>query len=143
MHSYGNWPDERFSEVQRAAEYIGIWLRIWPLMNVRDMKEKFGTVRVYCGFGWSCFHSIIWPGYMWIHKWWPYKLDLYLSDYIMPVLNKLVVPIQQRAYVWRYKKAVQKWPYLYNEIVSMADHGELFNGEIPGYNHADYWRTIE
>lgn len=145
MHSYGDWPDERFNEVDDAGYYIGRWLRTWVRLPVTQIKEKFGTVRVYCGFGWSTLYSIWRPSHCWVSPYWPYKLDLWLS-YDTPFLkwlNFIVVPIQQRAYAWRYKKAVQKWPHLYNEIVSCADHGELFEGVVPGYKHSDFWQEVD
>lgn len=142
MHS---WGDENvdWHGLNEAPYFIGDWLRRWTRMSVSDMKEKFGTVRVYCSFGWSSFYHLWRPQYMWVPKWWPWSLDLAISGHIMPVLNKIVVPIQTRAYVWRYKKAVQKWPHLYNEIVSGADWGELFDGKVPGYKHSNYWTEVK
>lgn len=141
------WGDESFdwNGLSDAVEYIGVWLRKWPRIQVMQMKEKFGTVRVYCSFGFDCFHSIIWPGYYWIHKWWPYKFDLWLSHQtpILNWINKVIIPIQRKVYAWRYKKAVQKWPHLYNEIVAAADHGKLFEGIVPGYKHSDYWEEVQ
>lgn len=140
------WSEESFAwkDLSDAINYIGIWLRHWPRISVVQMKEKFGTARIYCSFGWDCFHTIFYPGYCWIHKWWPYKLDLWLS-YNTPILkwlNTLIIPIQKKAYIWRYKKAVQKWPHLYEEILGMADYGELFEGVIPEYKHSDYWTEV-
>lgn len=139
------WGEEKFDwrGLNDAGYYIGDWLRKWVRMPVRDIKEKFGTLRIYCSFGWSSFYTIWRPSYMWVPKWWPYKLDLALSCHIMPVLNKIVVPIQQKAYVWRYKKAVEKWPHLRDEIVCCADWGQLFEGSMPGYKHSDYWQEMK
>lgn len=131
--------------INGAARFIGQWLRTWARMSVGDYKEKFGTVRVYCHFGWSTLYSIYRPGYMWIPTWWPYKLDLWFSynTPFLKILNSIAVPIQKNLYVWRYKKAVQKWPHLYDEIVTCADYGELFEGTIPGYKHGDYWQEVK
>lgn len=142
-----DWSDEDvdWSGINDAGAYIGYWLRKWLRMDVRDVKEKFGTVRIYCSFGWQGVYSIYRPGYCWYPKWWPIKLDHWLA-YDTPVfkwINRIVVPIQQKAYAWRYKRAVQKWPHLYREIVSCADYGELFNGTVPGYKHSDYWQEVE
>jgi hypothetical protein len=138
-----SWGEEKFDWVglDDAGQYISQWLVKWTRMPVYDVKEKFGTLRIYCSFGWESFYGIYRPRHMWVPKWWPYRLDLRLSHYIMPLLNKIVVPLQQKAYAWRYKKAVEKWPHLREEIVSIADRGELFEGVIPGYKHSDYWRT--
>lgn len=140
------WGDEKFDwkGLDDAADYISVWLIRWMRQPITQVKEKFGTLRIYCGFGWDTFHTIIWPRHCWIHKWWPYKLDLWIS-YNTPVLkwlNSVVIPVQQKAYAWRYKKAVQKWPHLYDEIVSMADFGELFDGVVPGYKHSNYWQEM-
>lgn len=141
MHSYGD-DGVDWLGIDDAGVYIGHWLRKWLRMDVRDVKEKFGTVRVYCSFGWNGVYSIYHPGYCWYPNWWPIKLDQKLRP-LFDILNTVVVPIQQAAYAWRYKKAVQKWPHLYNEIVSCADWGELFEGTVPGYVHSDYWTKSE
>lgn len=142
-----NWGDENvdWQGIDDAGAYIGYWLRRWMRMDVRQVKEKFGTVRVYCSLGWSQFYSIFYPGYCWIKPWWPSKLDNWLSYHtpVMSWINRIVIPVHRWAYAWRYKRAVQKWPHLYNEIVSCADWGELFDGVVPGYKHSDYWRTYE
>lgn len=141
------WGDENvdWQGINDAAYYIGHWLATWARMPVTDYKEKWGTVRVYCGFGVAGFYALWRPQHMWYPKWWPMKLDFWFT-YKTPIfewLNRLVIPLQKRAYVWRYKRAVQKWPHLYKEIVSMADYGKLFEGHIPGYKHSDYWTTME
>lgn len=142
-----NWGDENvdWDGIDDAGRYIGYWLKKWLRMEVRDIKEKFGTVRIYCSFGWQGVYSIYRPGYVWYPKWWPIKLDHWLA-YDTPIfrwINRIVVPLHARMYAWRYKKAVQKWPHLYNEIVSAADHGHVFDGIVPGYKHSKYWRTVE
>lgn len=146
MHSYHDDDADHvdWHGINEAGYYIGRWLRRWTRMNIHDIKEKFGTVRIYCSFGWSSVYSIYRPGYCWYPNWWPIKLDHWLS-YQTPIfkwINRMVVPVHKKLYVWRYKKAVQKWPHLYNEIVSCADWGELFNGSIPGYKHSDYWKKM-
>lgn len=128
MHSYGDWPDKKFNEIDEAGWFIGRWLRNWVRLPVVQIKEKFGTVRVYCHFGWDSFYSVWRPSHCWVPKWWPWSLDLKVSGYIMPLLNKVAVPIQTRAYRWRYRKAVEKWPHLREEILCCADFGELLEG---------------
>lgn len=138
------WGDEKvdWQGIDDAGAYIGYWLRKWARMDIRCVKEKFGTVRIYCGFGWHGIHSIVRPGYVWYPKWWPMKLDFWINDtWAFRQINRLVVYLQTKAYVWRYKKAVQKWPHLYKEILADADYGELFEGKIPGYKHSDFWTS--
>lgn len=135
------WGEENFDwkGLDEAGWYIGRWLRTWTRLSVFDIKEKFGSLRIYCHFGWDCFYSIWRPSHCWISPWWPYRLDLAVSKYVMPIINILIIPLQKKAYVWRYKKAVEKWPHLRDEILSDADYGELFEGAIPDYKHSDYW----
>lgn len=141
-----DWSEESvdWEGINAAASYIGLWLRKWARMQVRDYKEKYGTVRVYCSFGWNEFHDIVYPGYCWYRQYWPVALDHFLSykTPLMRWINLLVYPIHKYLYVWRYKKAVQKWPHLYREIVSAADWGKLFEGKIPGYKHSDFWEEF-
>ena len=141
-----DWSEENFdwSGLNAAGASIGYWLRKWVRMDVRDVKEKFGTLRVYCSFGWCSLYSVWRPSYMWSPKWWPVRFDRWVSDNtpILKWINRIVVPIQKKAYVWRYKKAVQKWPHLYEEILCCADYGDLFDGKIPGYKHSNFWTEV-
>jgi len=123
-----DWGDESidWKGVDDAAAFIGLWLRKWVRMDVRDYKEKYGTVRVYCGFGWEGVYSIWRPGYVWYPHWWPRRLDFWLSDTIVwCLINRMIIPLQQMAYVWRYQQAIQKWPHLKKEILCCADYSEL------------------
>lgn len=142
MHDWSN-ENVDWSGINAAARYLGIGLRKYFRISVSDWKEKFGTVRVYCHFGWSCFYTIWRPGYHWIPKWYPYRLDLLISKPIMRVLNPLVIRVQKWGYVYMYGRAVKKWPHLREEILCMADFGELFDGKIPRYKHSDYWTEIK
>ena len=80
---------------------------------------------------------------MYIPRWWPWKLDLTVFNWVSPLLNRLMIPYQKWIYRRVYKKAVQKWPHLYDEIVSCADWGELFEGYLPGYKHNNYWEEVK
>lgn len=111
--------------IENAAYYIGDFLAKWGRINVSQTKEKFGTARVYCHFGWSCFHTIIWPRHMWIHKWWPYRADLHISKYLMPIFNWIAGRWQVKIYRMAYKRALKKWPHLREEILCCADGHEL------------------
>lgn len=143
MHS---WGDENvdWDGINDAAHYIASFLKRWARVSVLDYKEKFGTVRVYCHFGWYGVYGIWRPSHCWVPKWWPYEFDLWLAGTkLFELINRIAIPLQQRAYSWIYKRAVQKWPHLYHEIVSQADYGELFDGVVPGYKHSNYWRTLD
>lgn len=155
MHSWGDKGVD-WKGINDAAYFIAHWLKTWVRMPIQDYKEKFGTVRVYCGFGWYGIYSIWRPSHCWYPKWWPMKLDFWLANtWLWKQLNlRVVIPIQKRAYVWRYRKAVERWPHLYREIVSQADYGEFFEGvrfaspysrsglRRKAYKHSDYWRTL-
>ena len=139
MHQWGN-RNVDWKGIDDAAYYIAHWLKTWVRLPVHQYKEKFGTVRVYCTFGWYGIYGIWRPSYGWYPKWWPMKLDFWLAEsWGWRQLNKVVILVQQKAYAWRYKKAVEKWPHLKDEIVSQADFGELFEGVIEGYKHSNYW----
>jgi hypothetical protein len=129
MHTYGE-VDFDWQGISDAGWFIGGWLRKWVKMPVTQIKEKYGTLRVYCMFGWSTIYSIWRPHYMWIPQWWPYKLDLWLcyTLHLIDPLNKVVVPIQKKAYRWRYKLALKKWPHLHDEILDCADWPEELRG---------------
>lgn len=140
-----DWSDETvdWDGINAAAQYLGVGLRTYFRIAVADWKEKFGTVRVYCHFGWNSFYSVWRPSHHWIPKWYPYYLDLLISRPILWVINPLVRRVQIWGYVLMYKNAVEKWPHLRDEILSAADWGELFEGKIPGYRHSDYWVQVD
>lgn len=128
--TYHSWEDESvdWAGIEDAAYFIGGWLIRWVRLPVMQMKEKFGTARVYCSFGWSSFYSIWRPQYFWVPNWYPWKLDLRLSPWVLPFLNRVGVPIQEAAYRSRYKAAIKKWPHLKEEILCGADRPELLEG---------------
>jgi hypothetical protein len=142
MHYYGEWPDELFNEIEQTASEIGKYCVKWGRISVHQTKEKYGTVRVYCSFGWSCIHQIFYPRHMWIHKWWPYYYDLLIAKFTLPVLNKVILPYQRWIYRRAYKLAVCKRPHLRDEIFSCADFGEALEG-VEGYKHSDYWKEYK
>jgi hypothetical protein len=139
-----DWSDDKvdWNGISDACHYIGHGLTFWGRIHVSQVKEKFGTVRVYCSFGWDSVYGIWRPNRIWVPTWWPWSLDLTISNWIMPLLNKLIIPYQKQIYRLYYKRAVKKWPHLYDEIVSCADFGELFEDSIPGYKHNNYWTKL-
>jgi hypothetical protein len=141
MHSWGEKGVD-WEGIENSASEIGAFLARWGRMGVTQTKEKFGTVRVYCHFGWDCLHSIIWPRRHWIHKWWPFYIDLLLSRYILELLNNVVIPYQRFVYRRAYTLAVKKRPHLREEILCYADFGEILEG-VAGYKHGDYWKEVE
>lgn len=128
MHCWGEWPDELFADVGEAAQYIGAYLRKYGRVNVRQTKEKYGTVRVYLSLGWHQMHSITHPGYVFSqYPNWLWKLDcLYLSK-AMRLINPLVVKYHIWLYKRAYRNAVKKWPHIRTEILCDADYLELLD----------------
>lgn len=125
MHAWGD-KDVDWKGINDAAEYIGTNLRRWGRVNVTQWKEKYGTVRVYCSFGWYQLFSITHPGYVYSrYPKWLWSLDCAVLSRFVTKLNFLVIPLQVRLYKHLYKKALEKWPHLRLEILSGADHSEL------------------
>ena len=144
MHHWGDKDSQGRDicyRVEDAADYIGSFLAKWGRINVLQAKEKFGTVRIYSSWGWSCFHGIIWPSHCWIHKWWPYSLDLWLSGWLLPIFVWLTEWYRRYIYRLAYKKALKKWPDIRHEILSSVDYEEIMEGYL-GYKHSDYWREV-
>jgi len=128
MHIWGD-EDVDWGGIDDAASYIGQGLRKWGRVDVKQFKEKYGTVRVYCRLGVGMFHQLIWPGYC--SNQYPYKW-LWLADlklmWLWRLLNHAVVPYHKYLYRKYYANAVQKWPHLREEILCCADFDELLKG---------------
>lgn len=126
-----NWGDESvdWDGIYGAARFIAARLRRYRV-NVRDYKEKYGTVRVYCSLGWSQLHSITHPGHVWCrYPKWLWILDCRYGSRIIPFLcNWAVIPFHCWLYRDTYRRAVEKWPHLRDEIVTAADFHELLEG---------------
>lgn len=140
MHNWGQEGVD-WAGIEDSAYEIGTFISRWGRMAVSQTKEKFGTVRVYCHFGWDCFYGILWPRHCWVRGWWPYRLDLAMSSFVCRLLNIIVVPYQKFIYRLAYKLAIKKRPHLREEIICCADWGEVLEG-VAGYRHADHWRTL-
>ena len=112
-----------------AAVDIHEYLVRYGRISVTQSKEKFGTVRVYCMLGYWGFYDAIYPGRMWVH-WprWLHGLDMKYGHAVMQVLNKLVVPYQKRIYRRAYKRAVEKYPAIRENILRTADFPRLLDG---------------
>jgi len=133
MHSYYNKKDTDFdfAGVDAAAEYIGLNLRKWGRVDVRQYKEKFGTVRVYCSLGIYMWHQLFWPGY--VCNQYPYKwiwvADVYFPKWVFHLINKVLLPYHRWLYRLLYQRAIVKWPHLREEILCSADWPEVFKGD--------------
>lgn len=130
MHS---WGDENvdWDGIYDSARYIGVNLKRWGRVSVRDYKEKFGTVRIYCSLGWSNLLSITHPGWMHYRPYpkWLMTFDIYVLSRIIPVLtNWFILPFHKWLYKKLYKDMVKKYPHLKQEITCCADWHELLEG---------------
>lgn len=128
MHSWGDETVD-WKGINDAARYIGTQLVRWGRVPVRDWKEKYGTVRVYTGFGWESLYSITHPRYVYYRgpQWiWKY---VHCSKWSRWIFRHLVNPIVVPYHVWLYKlvyrRAIRKWPHLRLEILDGADYLEL------------------
>ena len=128
MHRWGDTSVD-WQGINDAAQYIGRRLAFWRI-QVTQVKEKFGTVRVYCMLGMPCgFYFFFHPRDCY-HRWPKHMKDL---DYkygatLCQWLNPLVMPLHKIVYRSTYKRAVKKWPHLRSEILDCADWPEYLKG---------------
>ena len=126
-HVWGD-TDVDWHGVYDAAHFIGTRLRRWRI-GVRQYKEKWGQVRVYCPLGWCQIHDITHPGHAYNrYPEWLWGLDCRLSHLLIRPLNWVIIPFHQWMYRQTYKKAVRRWPHLKDEILCCADYDELLKG---------------
>lgn len=117
-----------FYQVGESAEYIGYFCRRWGRLNVTSMKEKYGTVRVYCSFGYLSLHILLYPGYVFKRPYWPnwlWKLDVYYISKVFNFFQPLIFIWQKFIYRLAYKKALKKWPMIRKEILACSDYPEF------------------
>lgn len=125
MHSWSE-KDCDWKGISDAAYYIGDSLRKWGRVPVRDMKEKWGTVRVYCDFGWHQLHDICYPGYAYSQfPKWLWKLDCSWLGRLVRISYPIISWYHRKLYTHFYGQALAKWPHLRAEILQGADHPEL------------------
>jgi hypothetical protein len=125
MHQWGTEGVD-WAGISEAARFIATNLVRWGRVGVRDWKEKYGTVRVYCGLGWYQLHSITHPRHCFArYPQWLWALDCRVGSRIVRPLNWLVVPYHKWLYRRVYGQALKKWPHLRLEILAGADYAEL------------------
>ena len=125
-----NWSDEDVDWVgiDGAAEYIGRFCARWGRIPVRDYKEKWGTVRVYCDFGVSGLYWLVRPRYIYYRWPWWLKWTSFGGGWFWGPVSRLVTPWQLWVYRRAYKNAVRRWPHLRQEILACPDFPELLEG---------------
>jgi hypothetical protein len=112
-----------------AAYFIHEYLVRYGRISVIQSKEKYGTVRVYCSLGYWGFFGLLNPGHVYVH-WpkWLYGLDLAYGRRVMQFLNKVIVPYHKWVYRRAYKKAIEKYPAIRENILCTADFPILLEG---------------
>lgn len=123
MHYYEDKDFDYWDELDQAAEFIGKYCHKWGRISVRQYKEKYGTVRVYCSFGCESLHKLIYPGYCRVR--WPYQ---FWTFPIFSWLQPLVLRWQKFIYRRAYGFAIEKWPMIKEEILCCADWDEYLGG---------------
>ncbi len=132
MHTWGTEGVD-WEGISDAAFFIAVNLRRFGRIGVRDWKEKWGTVRVYCDLGWHSLLSITHPGWMHYGRYpkWLMHLDIFWLPKLIGPLNRIVVPWHKLVYRQVYKRALKRWPHLAEEILVAADWPELLEGLHP------------
>ena len=123
MHYYGDEDFDAWDDVGDAADYIGNLCRTWGRIQVRQCKEKYGTVRVYCSLYCLCLHDLIFPGYCHVRN--PYRVWTFQ---LFRPFHRVIHLYQKFIYRLAYKNAVKKWPNLQEEILRTADFPEYLKG---------------
>lgn len=143
MGNYHEWGDDfDFEAVGNAAEEIGDYCRKWGRIPVRQTKEKYGTVRVYSGFGIENLYWFFRPGWIYYRPpIWVRKLDDATFGKLFALLAKPIFKWQKFIYNKAYQKAVNKYPHIREEILTDADWPEYIDGndDIMEEN----WRTTD
>ena len=128
MHSWGE-KDVDWEGINDAAEFLGMYFKKRRL-PVLQVKEKFGTVRVYCHMGVTLFYFLWHPGdsfYRWTG--WRGFLDYKVGYHVLRFLNWLCIyKWHTKVYREGYRLAVEKWPHLKEEILCAADWDEYLDG---------------
>lgn len=128
MHQWGD-TDFDWEGLDWCINYLNINLTRWGRINVRQTKEKFGTLRCYCSLGWYSLLDITHPCSGYIHDRcypeWLITFDIYILSKIIPYLNYIILPYHKWLYRKLYKDCVKKYPHLQEEILCMADYPEL------------------
>lgn len=122
---------ELYSKAEAAAEMIGTFLLKWGRVPVRDYKEKYYTVRVYCNLGWYNFHDIFYPG----HTYYKFSKRGILFDskwghVILKYTGLQFLSFHYHKFLYRlaYKRALKAFPEIRENILCCADWEEYLKG---------------
>ena len=116
------------------AEDIGRFCARYGRIPVTQTKEKFGTIRVYCGFGCVSLHNLLFPRYVYKHKsfpGWLWRLDCTHGGKFWGFISRIIFPYQKFIYKLAYMRAIWRYPHLFDAITSCMDYPEYVGFEIP------------
>lgn len=126
MHYWGD-KDFDWDALDEAGEYLRTYFRRWRV-PVRDIKEKYGTLRCYCSLGWYSPHALTHPRYIFSQypKWlWIINCKFRQTWFWKWLIYRSSIKLHKRIYRNGYKKLIKKWPSLKVEILMDADFPEL------------------
>lgn len=96
---------------------------------VRNIKEKYGTLRVYTGLGWHNLLNLTHPGYGHYSPYpkWLMTFDIYYGPQVMRYTGLAFISYTFHKVMYRkiYFKAVKKWPNLKSQILQTASYPDL------------------
>lgn len=116
--------------LEQIAHEIGQYCRRYGRIQVTQTKEKYGSVRVYCGFGSYGLHGLIYPGYAYSQfPKWLWNLDCTYGNYITRYFDTIIVPWQKFIYRRAYWKQIKKYPHLFDEITGSMDWDDVLGFE--------------
>jgi len=144
MGNYHEWGSEfkYFEDVENVASEIGDYCCKWGRIPVRQTKEKYGTVRVYSGWGIENLFWFVKPNYCFYQ--WSQKIrsfDNAIFGIFFMLLRKPIFAWQRFIYNKAYQMAVKKYPHIREEILTDADWPEYIDGndDIMEQN----WRILD
>jgi len=127
MHHWGQ-TDFDWASLDKAIDFIDTNLVRWGRVNVMQAKEKFGTCRIYCHFGWYQFHSITHPrSHFSRYPKWLWEWDCTWGHRILKPIQPIVYAYHKWLYRTLYKIACDRYPHIVEEICVMADYVELLD----------------
>lgn len=140
MHTWGDETVD-WAGIDDAASFIARRLLFWRV-DVRQWKEKWGEVRIYCSLGIQWWPQLTHPGH--VYNRWPKWMNwLAYGSYRGPLswplwaLNLIMVPFHKWLYISTYAAARRRWPHLAQEIYRGADYHELLGSQVT--DHLIWW----
>lgn len=113
--------------IEDIPHLIGAALQRFALIRVSDMKEKYGTYRVYVSFGLHGLHDVLYPR----HRYMQFPKSLYCLAYgpewLFGFINRVLIPYQHLVYKHVYQYYIRKYPLERRAIVYGMDYADLID----------------